>query len=258
MVIDGRALAREIIEYLKTKPRPRKRLAAILAGSNASSVSFLKKKKEVADQLGVSFAVHQFNKNARSVKLLELFKDVAGDETVGGIILQLPLPKQFQRESFLKILPKEKDVDNLTGAARVLPPVVATTQTVLKKVRADTENKTVAVVGKGFLVGQPIIKWLQGKCKEVAVFNEKSGLNGIERADIVISGVGKAKLFNAAVLKSGAGVIDFGYSFGKDNKLYGDFDPQDTRRISWYTPTPGGTGPILVAELFRNFYMLNQ
>lgn len=147
-------------------------------------------------------------------------------------------------------------------------------------VKEYLKNKAVAVVGKGFLVGKPIIEWLKGnpsagsgqKCQTLLIFDSKSDLKNLKKADLVITGVGKANLIKPEMLKSGAGVIDFGYDLievksekGKvESKITGDFDAFELElstfnfQLSWYTPTPGGTGPILVAEIFKNFYKLNQ
>ena len=101
------------------------------------------------------------------------------------------------------------------------------------------------------------------KAKELAVFKKGSDLSELKNYDLVISGVGKAELINPEMLKNGAGVIDFGYSTDESGKIRGDFDASQIENYKlkienlWYTPTPGGTGPILVAKLFENFYKLN-
>mgnify|MGYP001600953233 CR=1 FL=1 len=106
------------------------------------------------------------------------------------------------------------------------------------------------------------------KIKELAVFEKGSDLSDLKNYDLVISGVGRAKLIKLEMLKDNAGVIDFGYSIDESGKIHGDFDvseienyirqPAEKIENFWYTPTPGGTGPILVAKLFENFYKLNE
>ena len=138
------------------------------------------------------------------------------------------------------------------------------------------KNKIVAVVGRGFLVGKPIAEWLNGKCGKLIVLNSKSNLRDLQEADLVITGVGKAGLIKPTMLKPGAGVIDFGYDVKKirhekgemGKKIFGDFDSSSLvpnlspllshLSFSFYTPTLGGPDPILVAEIFKNFYKLNS
>jgi 5,10-methylene-tetrahydrofolate dehydrogenase/methenyl tetrahydrofolate cyclohydrolase len=109
----------------------------------------------------------------------------------------------------------------------------------------------------GFLVGKPISDWLNGKCKEIYLLDVGSDLGILKNADLVILGVGKTGLVKPEMLKENAFVIDFGYSM-EDGKICGDFEPPSGHSPSAisYTPTPGGTGPILVAQLFENFYRL--
>jgi methylenetetrahydrofolate dehydrogenase (NADP+)/methenyltetrahydrofolate cyclohydrolase len=127
----------------------------------------------------------------------------------------------------------------------------------------------VVVVGRGFLIGKPISLWLLGqRAGDVTVVGKDLDFSALKTADLVITGVGKAGLITPTMLKPGAGVIDFGYQGGK-----GDFDPgkegaradggggaggESESEIAFYTPTPGGTGPILVAKLLENFYTLNS
>ncbi|MBI2033623.1 MAG: hypothetical protein HYT13_00810 [Candidatus Liptonbacteria bacterium] len=115
-----------------------------------------------------------------------------------------------------------------------------------------------AVVGTGFLVGKVIVTWLLGKVRELYVLDRGSDFGVLKNMDLIISGVGKAGLIKPEMLKSGALLIDFGYDNGR-----GDFDaaslssPTYNLKPITYTPVPSGTGPILVAKIFENFYSLN-
>ncbi|HTY39713.1 MAG TPA: hypothetical protein VMC43_01315, partial [Candidatus Paceibacterota bacterium] len=143
----------------------------------------------------------------------------------------------------------------------IVPPAVAALEEILgRKYKKDLRQATVAVIGAGILIGRPIGFWLQNRVAELMVFDSKSR-NLHERlieADIVVSGAGFPGLFSAKHLTKGALVVDFGYSKGANGKLAGDFDPAgaDEKNIA-YTKTPGGTGPILVAQLFGNYLKLN-
>lgn len=259
-IIDGRAIAREIITYLKTLPHPKKKMVAFLVGGDPSSLSFLKKKEEVARELNIPFTLYQY-KDETEESVLESFSSICSDENVGGVILQLPLPESFNREKFFSLLPPKKDVDNLARKSSVLAPAVLTVKEIIRKTGTKISDKVVAVIGKGLLIGAPISNWLKNQCAELLVFDRVTGLQDLSRADLIISGVGQSGLIKSEEIKPGAGIIDFGYSLTAQGKISGDFDVSSLsgeKRIVWYTPTPHGTGPILVAELFKNFFDLNK
>lgn len=267
MVIDGREIAGQIIEKLKKRPMPEKFLAAIVVGDDPATESFVKQKEIVAKELGVDFRVVRFPADILEARLIEEVKKIAEDQNCGGVVLQLPLPAHLNRESVIEAIPIEKDVDALRGGDLVSPPAVGVVQEILKIENCKIENLTVAVVGMGFLVGQPITWWLKGSTNshelaEVITLDIGDNLARLKDADVVILGVGKAGLVKPEMLKGGALVIDFGYSRGEDSVLHGDFDPShESLAMSHklrYTPVPHGTGPILVAKLFENFYVLNQ
>ena len=112
------------------------------------------------------------------------------------------------------------------------------------------------------MVGKPIATWLMGKCSEIYLLDQGSDFSILKKADLVITGVGKAGLIKPDALKENTGVIDFGYSLDENGKIHGDLDTQSPitnyQLLRFYTKTPGGTGPILVAKLMENFYKLNS
>ncbi|MEE8131765.1 MAG: bifunctional 5,10-methylenetetrahydrofolate dehydrogenase/5,10-methenyltetrahydrofolate cyclohydrolase, partial [Candidatus Paceibacterota bacterium] len=203
--------------------------------------------------------------------LREFVLKIALLKNVGGVILQLPLPDNLNRHYILNVIPREKDVDVLgeralgafyTGRNPVLPPAVGVVDEILKAKNLKLKDSRVAVVGAGFLVGKPIAVWLMDKVKELAVFKRGSDLSELKNFDLVVSGVGQAGIIKPEMLKDGAGIIDFGYSV-KNGKICGDLETNQlinklTNQLSFYTPTPGGTGPILVVKIFENFYKLND
>lgn len=257
MIIDGRKIAQKIIERLKRKLAPKNILAAVLVGNNSASESFLKQKAAVAELLGVSFKILRFFKAVSENELKAAIRDLSKDRKVGGIILQLPLPEKFDRDQIISQICEEKDVDALRGGTTVLAPAVGALEVVLRSINFDCRGKSAVVIGRGLLVGKPIADWLNGKIKKLTVFNSSFfDLKILKEADLVISGVGKAGLIKGKDLKRGAVLVDFGYGF-KNGKISGDFDFKSCRgKAAFITPTPGGTGPILVAKLFENFYRL--
>jgi len=259
IIIDGKKIADEIISELKRCPLIRKKFVAVFVGADMASASFLRQKQKTAEELGIGFELMHFREAASEAEVIAGVAKAGADPTVGGIIVQLPLPKKFDAEKIIEAMPASKDLDALKPGAKVLSPVVETALAVLRTVGYETKDKIIVVVGKGVLVGRPLIDWFTGKCKELIVCDTTTGLGALSRADLVLSGVGKPDLINPEILKAGAGVIDFGYS-SIDGRLKGDLNSEKTavKNLSFYTPTPGGTGPILVAELFKNFYQANK
>lgn len=292
--IDGREIADKIIEKLKVLPTPKKILAAVLVGNDGSthsissgqasspqvqaSISFLKQKEKTAKELGVDFRIYKLSSESKNDDLRNEVGKIANLKRVGGVIVQLPLPEHVNRHYALNTIPREKDIDVLgeralgafyTGRNPVLPPAVGVVQEILKSYDLNLKSLKVAMVGLGFLVGKPIAHWLMGdpstklgaRCAEIYLLDEGSDLSILKRADLTITGVGITGLIKPEMLKNNAVVIDFGYDTSHGS-ISGDLETnqlinQLTNKLT-YTPTPGGTGPILVAKLFENFYKLTR
>jgi methylenetetrahydrofolate dehydrogenase (NADP+)/methenyltetrahydrofolate cyclohydrolase len=267
--IDGTRIAEGIHARLAALPHLTQFLAAVLVGSDPAAMSFLKKKASIAKELGVDFRLFRFPETVSSEELRREVTRIATYDACGGIVVQLPLPDHIDKRSVMNDLPPEKDVDVLgeraalaarRGKQLVVPPPVG----VIEVIRGETgfvlETAQVAIVGLGFLVGRPVAAWMGGRVKELHTLDTGSDLSVLADADLVISGTGSAGLLKPENMRSGAGVIDFGYAH-VNGKLAGDLDtsvPKHLERLAFYTPTPGGTGPILVAKLFENFFALNQ
>ena len=273
MIINGKEVAEKIIANLKDQPAPKKILAAVLVGKDPASISFLKQKEKIAKELGVDFRLYEFGADMKNDDLRREIGKIARQSRVGGIIAQLPLPGHVNRRYVLNAIPLEKDIDVLSERAQeavrigqnpISPPAVAVVEEILKTYNLELKNLKTAVVGLGFLVGKPISEWLKGKCAELHLLDIGDDFSILREADLVITGVGKPGLIKSGMLKDGAAVIDFGYSVDKNDKIRGDFNSGGLKtknyqlKTIYYTPKPGGTGPILVTKLFENFYTLNS
>ena len=259
MQIDGVKIAEEIVGKLEKETPPKKILAAIQVGNDPQSESFLKQKQQTAERLGVDFRIYKLSVALKNDGLRKEVGRISRQSRVGGAIVQLPLPTGVSRRYVLNAVPGEKAIDVLSErkTGDLLQPAVETLKEVILRQKFNLSSSVVVIVGAGILVGKPIAKWLEGKCKEIHLIDSKSDPAKIKEADLVVSGVGRAGLINPKDLKKGAAVIDFGCSH--NGKLIGDLKVEDEtalERLSFYTPTPGGTGPILVAKLFENFYKL--
>ncbi|PIR87098.1 MAG: hypothetical protein COU11_02620 [Candidatus Harrisonbacteria bacterium CG10_big_fil_rev_8_21_14_0_10_49_15] len=259
MLIDGSAVAHKILAELSKQPTPTKELAAVLVGDDAASLSFLKQKKAAADLLGIKFKLYRFSDSLSQHDLIAKVSALSSDPSIGAMIVQLPLPPQFDRIAVLNAIGIAKDVDVLNGeTAKVLAPAAGSLQRLLKEIKFDVRDKQVVVVGSGMLIGRPIISWLMGQVQQLTVVN-KGGYDPkiVRTADLVVTGTGVPRLIRGEHIKKGAIVIDYGYGRDEEDQLTGDVDLKSVQRVASYvTPTPGGTGPVVVAMLLANFYKL--
>jgi|SRR3989344_5777634 len=269
MIIDGRRIAEKILNRLKKQPKPKKILAAVLVGKNPASISFLKQKEKAAKSLDITFKLYKFSSTLGEPRLKKKIISLNRNPKIGGIIIQLPLPKGINRDSIIALLAKNKDVDALKSAALVLPPAVGALDAVLKAIRFSLKSAWVVVVGRGLLVGKPIAEWLKNRVSRLDIFYSTFFDKRIlGEADLVVSGVGVSGLVKGSQIKKGAVLVDFGYSLKQEGRrkrkrgtarIKGDFDFEScARKAKYITPTPGGTGPILVAKLLENFYKLSR
>lgn len=273
MKIDGKKIAQVILFELKSKPIPEKFLAIFLVGSDPASVSFINQKEKFAKELGVDFRLYKYDESITNDELREKMRKVVSAKKCGGAVLQLPLPKHLNPNYLINIITPNKDVEVLSertlgsfhdGRSKILPPSVAVIDEIFKYLNIDVASlKSIVVVGQGQLVGKPVTTWFLGKIPQVHALDKKSDFSVLKNTDLAVLGTGDALLFKASMFKKGCGVIDFGYGTDKQGKIGGDFDPDSLQEtgvdyLRFYTPTPGGTGPVLVACLFKNFYVLNS
>lgn len=275
MRIDGRKIADKILDNCLKYKKPKKFFSAVLVGNDQSSISFLKQKEIVAKKLGIDFRIYEFSSQIKNDELRKEIGKIASHKTCGGVIVQLPLEDHLNQHYILNAIPVKKDIDVLSeralgafyvGRSNVLPPAVGVVKQICEEQYCDISTLRVGIVGLGILVGRPITNWIMRKAKETILLRSVSDLSLLKNIDLVVTGVGKAGLIKPDMLKDGAIIIDFGY--GKDDSatssdkiiMKGDFNydniSDDTNFI--YTPTPRGTGPILVAKLFENFLILNN
>ena len=271
MIIDGKAISEEVLARLRLLPKPERFFGAVLVGDDPASVNFLKQKANAARELGIDFRLYKLPGDITTDVLRAEIGRLTEPKNCGALIVQLPLPEHVNRYYVLNAVPKAKDADCLgepalgafyTGRGKVAPPSVAAVEEIIKReLKGDLRSLKAVVVGAGFLIGKPVGFWLQNRVGELVVLDAdvRDIHSRLGDADIVVSGAGKAHLFGAEHLKSGVLVIDFGFNRDEEGRVVGDFDPAgaDEKDIR-YTKTPGGTGPLLVAKLYENFYTLNS
>jgi len=262
MIINGRQLAGDIILGLKKELKScNLKITAIAVGNSEASLSFLKQKQKIAKEIGVAMEIIQLLESTSQEDLINTILKLNQDEASSGIILQLPLPAKFNAEEALDTISPKKDIDGLSKNAIVLPPAASVVEFILKEYDVELENKKIVVVGQGRLVGKPIGEWLSQKQAEFSFIEKQTPeverQDLIKKSDILISGVGKANLIPADLFKPDAVVIDFGFD-KRNNQICGDIEQKVGDKVTLFTPTPNGTGPILVAMIFNNLFKLQN
>ena len=267
MIIDGKKITEDIkqdlkkqVEQLDQPPR----LAIIYVGSDPVVDQFIKIKKRVGESVGVKVDVDRFEESITEDSLEEEIKKSALKSD--GVIIQLPLPSIFSIDEILNAVPKEKDVDVLSakatqafsaGEQSIYPPVVGAIRELFDRHNISIEGKKIVVIGKGRLVGAPVIMWLKKKgIHPFVITKETSNIaHYLKDADVIISGAGSPGLIKPDMLKDDVVLIDAGTS-EVSGTIKGDADPECASKCSLFTPVPGGMGPITVVMLFKNLITL--
>ncbi len=258
MTVDGKKIAQEIVaQLLHMRPSllSSVKLGVVLAEGDAASASFVRIKERVAEKLGVELVREFLTKEMGTKDALAAIDRLA--KMTQGIIVQLPLPKQFDSEEILAAVPTTYDADALNPAQTVVrAPVAEAVSEILVRHNISAQNKKAVVVGAGRLVGTPVIELLKNLGAHVSVVTlDEGSLSDLHDADIVISGAGSPGMILPQMLKEGVVLIDAGTS-ESGGKVVGDADPSCAEVASVFTPVPGGVGPIAVAMLFRNLFEL--
>lgn len=270
ILLKGQELADKVLSELKKKVVPRTLgLAVVQVGKDPASNTYVGKKRQMAEQLGIQFFLYNFPKNILEGDLKKAVLSIGESAKITGMIVQLPLPSSMDTKKILDCIPPSKDVDVLSsqsfgrfalGSSPILPPTVAAVKDLLKQYKIDVAGKHVVVVGAGRLVGLPLSLWLMREKATITIANSSTfDLEKITKsADILISGTGRAKLIGADMVKKGAVVIDAGTSV-ESGITKGDVDfVTVAKKAGFITPVPGGVGPLTVVHLFSNLLILPQ
>lgn len=257
MILDGKKLQEKRFKLLKKKVSKLKEkpvLVIIQIGSNKASDIYIKKKIEFGRKLGVVAEYYQLKPNVTFDFIKKLIGDFNNDDDIKGIIIQLPIPKKFNKRKILNLISPQKDVDGLRNNSKFLGATPRGVMTILKEYKIQFKNKKVVMIGDSELVGKPLTKELRKKGAKVKVCNieTKDLKKETLKADIIISAVGESKLITKNHVCSEQTIIDIGTTFVK-GKVKGDVDFEEVFKIvSKITPVPGGVGPMTVISLFEN------
>jgi len=276
MKIDGEKIAKKLLSYLKKevkKLKTKPTLAIFLVGDSSEQKSFVKIKEKTAKKLGINFLLYHLKQPPSFEEFLKKIHTVASNKKVNGVVIQLPLPPSLDTLSIFDYLPHEKEIEGFSEKTKFLPPIGQAVLTILKSIFIKTKNvkdlfikmndeerlkeilkqKKIVIVGRGKTGGGPIGKTFNHFKINFTSINSKTvnPQDYTKKADIIISAVGKKVIF-PTMLKPGVILINVGLRKEK-GKLKGDYDENEIRKIaSYYTPTPGGIGPVDVAYLYKN------
>lgn len=251
MIVDGKKIADDIYAGLSA-PRPLT-LGIVVGASSSVTDSFVRIKEKAAERLTVSLVRSELAEAATTESAIAAVAALAVN--VDGIIVQLPLPSGIDTDAVLAAIPPQKDVDGISHAPLVRPPVAEAVGEILVRAGIDPHGKRAAIIGSGRLVGVPVAALLANLGADVHVITLGDSLAPLLDADIIVSGAGQPGLIQPEHIKDGVVLIDAGTS-ESEGKVAGDADPACAEKASIFTSVPGGVGPIAVAMIFKNLFEL--
>lgn len=277
-IIDGFAIAASVRAEVKEKVSKLKEqgkepcLAVILVGENPASVSYVTGKEKALAEVGMKDKSIRLPESTTEEELLDLIRQLNKDDSVHGILVQLPLPKHINEDKVIMAIDPEKDVDGfhpmnvgnlMIGRKAYLPCTPHGVIVLLERMNIPTNGAKVVVVGRSNIVGKPLSILLSRKEYNATVTMCHTGTKDIasytREADILIAAVGRPNTITADMIKKGAAVIDVGVNRIPDStkksgfRLVGDVDFQAACEVASYiTPVPKGVGPMTIAMLMQN------
>lgn len=271
-LLDGKSLAlqiqrelgEEVVDFIQNNgivPC----LAAVLVGENPASEVYVRNKRQACQRTGIESQLHRLPPSCTQQELLKLIAQLNKDETVHGILVQLPLPGAIDTSRILQAVSPVKDVDAfhpenvgrlVQGRPRFLPCTPHGVQQLLVRSGIPIAGQHVVIVGRSDIVGKPLANMLvqRGMDATVTICHSRTrDLPEITRlADILVVAIGQARFVTAEMVRPGAVVIDVGMN-RTEQGLCGDVDFDGVREVAGYlTPVPGGVGPLTVTMLLHN------
>lgn len=268
-ILDGKQIAKDYrqglqdqVEALKEKGFTPK-LSVILVGNDGASQSYVRSKK-AAEKIGMLSEIVHLEETATEEEVLNELNRLNNDDSVSGILVQVPLPKQVSEQKILEAINPEKDVDGFhpinigklyIDEQTFVPCTPLGIMEILKHADIDLEGKNAVVIGRSHIVGQPVSKLLLQKNASVTILHSRSKdmASYLKDADVIVSAVGKPGLVTKDVVKEGAVIIDVGNTPDENGKLKGDVDYDAVKEIAGaITPVPGGVGPLTITMVLNN------
>ncbi|MFQ5902962.1 MAG: bifunctional methylenetetrahydrofolate dehydrogenase/methenyltetrahydrofolate cyclohydrolase FolD [Candidatus Binatia bacterium] len=271
MIIDGKAVAREIRKQIKEEIGGLKRrwgmvpgLGVVLVGDDPASHLYVRNKEKACKEVGIRSKEHLLSAAVSEKELLSLIHSLNRDKEIHGILVQLPLPAHIRTERILGTVLPQKDIDGfhpvnqgllLLGGEGLRPCTPMGIMKLLDSIGCDPKGKNAVVVGRSNIVGKPVALMLLARHATVTLCHSRTAQlrDEVSRADILVVAIGKAGLVRGDWIKPGAVVIDVGANRLPNGKLVGDVEFESAKdRASWISPVPGGVGPMTICMLLFN------
>jgi methylenetetrahydrofolate dehydrogenase (NADP+)/methenyltetrahydrofolate cyclohydrolase len=269
-LLDGKALALQLREQYRVQAAAlaarghRPGLAVVLVGNNAASQVYVRNKVAACDAAGFYSENIVLPASTSPEEVIARIQALNKDPRIHGILVQLPLPPQFDESAVLAAVAAEKDVDGFhtenvgalaLGNPRFVPCTPKGVMVLLQSAGIDPRGAEAVIVGRSNIVGRPMARLLLAADATVTVCHSRTRDLAFHtrRADILVAAIGRPQMITAGMVKPGAVVIDVGINRRDDGTLCGDVDFASVREVaSWITPVPGGVGPMTIAMLLAN------
>lgn len=269
-IIDGKLISAQIRQECKEKVAALKQegkevcLVVVQVGEDPASSVYVRNKIKACEEIGIVSKSYKLEENTTEEELLQLIDTLNKDNSVNGILVQLPLPKHMDEKTITQAISPKKDVDGfhnesvgalVLGQEGFLSCTPAGIIQLLKRSNIEIEGKHCVIVGRSNIVGKPMALLLLRENATVTICHSKTkNLKEMtKQGDIVVAAIGKPKFFDETYIKDGAVVIDVGIHRDENGKLCGDVDFQKVEvKASAITPVPGGVGPMTIAMLMDN------
>ncbi|MBO5390114.1 MAG: bifunctional methylenetetrahydrofolate dehydrogenase/methenyltetrahydrofolate cyclohydrolase FolD [Lachnospiraceae bacterium] len=269
-IIDGKLISQQIKDELKEKVSKLKEegkeicLAVIQVGNDPASTVYVGNKKKACEYIGIKSLAYEIPEETTEAELLDIIDKLNKDDSVHGILVQLPVPKHIDEEKVINAISPSKDVDGFhpasVGALSIgqkgfISCTPAGVIQLLKRSNIEISGKECVVIGRSNIVGKPMSMLLLRENGTVTICHSRTkDLKEVcKRADILVVAIGKPRMIDASYVKEGATVIDVGIHRDENNKLCGDVDYASVEPIAGaITPVPGGVGPMTIAMLMNN------
>ena len=269
-LIDGNALSRQLREEVTHRAAALRArghtpgLAVILVGDNPASQVYVRNKVKACHDTGMHSVLEQYPATMTEAELLARVEALNHDDSIHGILVQLPLPDHIDAQKVIEAISPEKDVDGfhiasagalMTGMPGFWPCTPYGCMKMLESINYDLRGKHAVVIGRSNIVGKPMALMLLQKNAPVTICHSATRDLKAQtlQADVIVAAVGKRNVLTADMVKPGAVVIDVGMNRNDEGKLCGDVDFAGVKEVAgWITPVPGGVGPMTITMLMVN------
>jgi methylenetetrahydrofolate dehydrogenase (NADP+) / methenyltetrahydrofolate cyclohydrolase len=265
ITIDGKALAEKVRAEVarEVSQLGGVGLATVLVGDDPASHIYIDLKHKAAQAAGMEARDLKLPGDITEEELLTTIEELNEDDSVDGLLVQLPLPDHLDENRIIEAIAPQKDIDGIhpfnagqlyLGRPTLVPGTPLGVMRMLDEYGIPLEGARAVVVGRSAIVGKPMAHLLLQRNATVTICHSRT--QDLQRhtldADVLVAAVGRTHIIGADMVKAGAAVIDVGMNRGEGKKVYGDVDPSAAELAAYMTPVPGGVGPMTIAMVMQN------